>query len=260
MRKLNYNPYLLRDVAREHWEYATVDEIVYLPQSLDGHIKGDFVRPEDYIEGRVWIEAIILDGHDDLYCAIIESSGRDVVFVEGRGASDALGLTDNDPSMPVRVRKLMQYPESLGYGLIPSVVRLKKLDSLFSLSWQELGPRRKSVGAPFFEDWELSIYDPIPPMFLPEGVDKPVEGGAHIDNGVASDDANVNRDSGGGDLQPDDLKAFLRFQFGRNYAGVISMELRHESIKGFQVFFRPKQFMSWSVEDMHKFSLVSSAR
>ncbi len=247
-----YSPTLLREISRKHWKYTFSNEVVYSPKHEWSNRFKESLSPECYFSNRLWIELIILDRNDDLYCAIIESvldETRDV-----RQADEHYHTLDYQPTMFISNIKLLEQPKSLKLRSIPSVIRLNYLGSLFSLIGEEPNFIIKRLFQPAdwdrLENWELHALQCISTIQERKLTDQPIQGRPHIMDSIPSNDTQggwgVN-----GKLCPEELASIIKFHILDQKAGFQLVKGCERSFKFLQVFFRPFEFQSWDIGGIH---------
>ncbi|MBF8267385.1 MAG: hypothetical protein HW388_893 [Dehalococcoidia bacterium] len=230
----------LREKARESWEYAISNVLVYLGKFPDADDQAVNFAAEEYIRGRWWCELHLCldgDGHSHYVCIIETANMRLDAFrnleVE-RGA-----LSRNDP-MFVNIAQLIELPEKVVFVRWPSVVRLKRLDFISGSRRDITDDLRKPshvFRGIFTDNRELSsVKWPVlsGQRKLPSNM---VEGRPELEYGIACNygEMGVNHRN----LNSHDIESMLGIFLCGNAKGFCINELAQFHVENIEVFFRP---------------------
>ena len=250
----------LREEARKSWQYAISDELVHSVEVSMGERPGTSYI-EHYLRGEWWLEVLLRVstlGYEADYIAIIERAGNKKILALDPDKQLVGGASWHDLSVLINDVGDMEKPEKVRICIVPSVVRLQRLDLVlrsrrdFLDSWQSPGVELADV----LVDWKLN-----PPLFVrrqcgvideSELKSEMIKARPHIVNRIAEDDAQSYRGFFM-NLPPKYLASgAIRVYIADErvgLAGIVGGDFCCEII---EMFLRPFTLEPWSIERRHE--------
>jgi hypothetical protein len=250
----------LREEGRKSWQHAIVYELVYGVEVTVGYQpRTPYV--EQYRRGKWWLEILIkaVGRYDANYVAVLEWA--DKANVRARDPHPITGEDRHDLSVLVDDASIVDNPETIRICVLPTVIRLERLDHVLRRRRQFVDLARSLAieDSQALVDWELD------PLLLLRSEDSPlcegmrqselkgemVEGGTEIVHCISDDDA----ESGGGlltNLQPKDVVSGIRrVYFAQDRVGLARKVGFESPCELVEMFLRPLTLELWSIERRH---------
>lgn len=253
--------------ARKSWDYISFDEIVYF---VEGGQRDDVLagglsvfKREAYLNRKVWFEVVLhfgpdFEGDNQRHTGALIIESERLQSRNRRSAKLVSGFTEHWGHKPVfiGVRDISEYGEEFKLRPLPSVVRLKLFNGCFPSSLNEGNLPLSTLTtelASAVTDGELGDF-PISGTTLSdqfrqgECENDVIEGGSHVGNGVADNEAPVN---GQGLILANriGLEA-LSFVVGSGVWTLLKKPI-HGFVEAVQVYLRPCDLQPGAVKWMH---------
>lgn len=240
----------LREEARESWDHAVSNEVIYLGQSSRGNLEVSHTFAEKYLKGELWFEghftAHVRQQRETHFQAIIEVADELLPLTGRSGHSNRKHSgVSGDRSMLVHFPEFVQLPEQVIPVGITSEVRLKIVEDFCHCGWKKAAPIFVS-GVPLFKDQETNI----PTLFIGEdssGVEmgespsQPFQGRSETRDKFPEEQGDYLRD--GADIHPKDVETFFKLCVFPDHRDVWQRKpFANFYIKSVKVMLRPVGF------------------